>query len=169
MADDAALVALAQDGDSSAFAELYERYFDRIYDFLARMVRDRAEAADLAQDTFLRAMSSLGTLQQGASFKSWLYTIARNTALNRLERASRTRPLERTNADGEAVDYDVVDTDRFGSPEEAAEAASLAAVVWEAAEALDPRAYSVLHLTVREGLDSAEIAEVLGVTRNNAT
>jgi RNA polymerase sigma factor (sigma-70 family) len=166
--DDAALVALAQAGDAAAFAELYERYFDRIYDFLARMVRDRAEAADLTQDTFLRAMDRLDTLRSGTSFKSWLFTIARNTALNRLERAGRLQPLERTTASGEEIRYDVVDTDRSGSPEAAAEAASLAALVWEAAEALDSRAYSVLHLTVRDGLDSAEIAEVLGVSRNNA-
>jgi RNA polymerase sigma factor (sigma-70 family) len=168
MTDDAALVELAQSGDASAFAELYERYFDRIHDFLARMVRDRAEAADLAQDTFLRAMNSISTLHNGASFKSWLFTIARNTALNRLERASRTRPLERTNDEGDEYSYDVVDSDRFGSPEEATEAASLAALVWEAAAALEPRYYSVLHLTVREGMDSAEIAEAMGVTRNNA-
>jgi RNA polymerase sigma factor (sigma-70 family) len=169
MNDDAALVELARSGDQSAFADLYERYFDRVYDFLARMVRDPSEAADLTQDTFLRAMNSLGSLTKGGSFKSWLFTIARNTALNRLERASRTQPLEGRNDAGEEQSYDVVDPDRFGNPEEAAEASGLASVVWEAAAALDPRYRSVLMLHVREGLDSAEIADVMGVTRNNAS
>ena len=94
MIDDATLVEQARSGNQAAFGELYERYFDRVYDFLARMVRDPSEAADLTQDTFLRAMNSLSSLSKGGSFKSWLFTIARNTALNRLERAARTQPLE---------------------------------------------------------------------------
>ncbi len=125
MRDDAALVELAQAGDAAAFAELYERYFDRIHDFLGRMARDRAEAADLTQDTFLRAMNNLPALANGASFRSWLFTIARNTALNRLERPARMQPLERTTEDGEEFSYDIVDAGRFGSPQEAAEAASM--------------------------------------------
>ena len=168
MNDDATLVELAKSGDQAAFAELYERYFDRVYDFLARMVHDSSEAADLTQDAFLRAMNSLHTLTKGASFKSWLFTIARNTALNRLERASRTQPLEGTNDAGEEQSYDVIDSDRFGNPEEAAEANSLASVVWDAAAALDPKYRSVLLLNLREGLDSAEIADVMGVTKNHA-
>ena len=168
MDDDAALVERARSGDQAAFAELYERYFDRVYDFLARMVRDPSEAADLTQDTFLRAMNSLSSLSKGASFKSWLFTIGRNTALNRLERASRTQPLEGTDDAGAEQSYDVIDQDRFGNPEEAAEATRLASVVWEAAEALDPKYRSILMLNVREGLDSAEIADVMGVTKNHA-
>ena len=168
MPDDAVLVERARGGDEAAFAELYERYFDRVYDFLARMVRDQSEAADLTQDTFLKAMNSLASLSKGASFKSWLFTIARNTALNRLERASRSQPLEGQDDDGDTYQFDVVDPDRFSDPEQAAEATSMASIVWEAAKGLDPKSYSVLHLTVRDGLDSAEIADVLGVTKNNA-
>src|SRR5688572_27356456 len=168
MPDDAVLVERARSGDEAAFAELYERYFDRVYDFLARMVRDQSEAADLTQDTFLKAMNSLASLSKGASFKSWLFTIARNTALNRLERASRSQSLEGQDDDGDTYQFDVVDPDRFSDPEQAAEATSMASIVWEAAKGLDPKSYSVLHLTVRDGLDSAEIADVLGVTKNNA-
>jgi RNA polymerase sigma factor (sigma-70 family) len=169
MRDDATLVELAIGGDSSAFAELYERYFDRVYDFLARMVRSEAEAADLAQDTFLRAMNSLGSLTKGGSFKSWLFTIARNTALNRIERSARVQSFQtgRSDEDDEPA-FDVVDDDRFGDPEQAAEAKALAAYVWEAAKGLEPNQYAVLDLSVRQGLESAEIADVLGVTKNNA-
>jgi RNA polymerase sigma factor (sigma-70 family) len=168
MKDDATLVEQARSGDQAAFGELYDRYFDRVYDFLARMVRDPSEAADLTQDSFLRAMNSLPSLSKGGSFKSWLFTIARNTALNRLERASRTQSLEGQNDAGEEQSYDVVDSDRFGDPEEAAQAAALASLVWEAAAALEPKHRSVLMLNLREGLDSAEIADVMGVTKNHA-
>ena len=168
MREDSELVQLAVGGDQAAFAELYERYFDNVYDFLARMVRNRDEAADLAQDTFLRAMNSLSSLAKGGSFKSWLFTIARNTALNRIERASRLQPLEQQTAEGDEVELQVIDPDRFGNPEEAAEASAYAALVWEAAASLDQRTYSVLDLSVRQNLSSEELAEVLGVTRNNA-
>ncbi len=164
---DPRLVELAQAGDQQAFAELYNRYFDPVYDFVARMTRNRDEAADIAQDTFLKAMNSLGGLQKGASFKGWIFTIARNTALNRLERAKRTRPLAFEDDEGEEVSFDVVDTDRFGSPEEAAEASAVAALVWQAAAGLDPKQLSLLDLHLRQGLDSGEIADVLGVTKNN--
>jgi RNA polymerase sigma factor (sigma-70 family) len=166
--DDSTLVERAVAGEQDAFAALYERYFDRVFDFLARMVHDQSLAADLAQDTFVRAMHALGSLAKGASFKSWLFTIARNTALNQLEKSSRQQPLDGRDDDDDGPAFDVVDTDRFGDPEEAAQAKGLAALVWEAAKALDARTYSVLDMNVREGMDSAEIADVLGVTKNNA-
>ncbi len=164
---DSALVELAKAGDREAFAELYTRWFDAVYDFLARMMRNRDEAEDVAQESFLKAMNALGGLQKGASFKSWIFTIARNTALNRIEKAGRTRPLVYEDGEGDEVFLDVVDTDRFGSPEEAAEASAVATLVWEAAAGLDPRQLTLLDLHLRQELDSGEIAEVLGVTKNN--
>ena len=164
---DSSLIELAQGGDQHAFAELYSRYFDPVYDFVARMTRNRDEAADIAQDTFLKAMNALGGLQKGSSFKSWIFTIARNTALNRLEKNARTRPLTFESEDGEEVGFDVVDSDRFSDPEEAAQASAVASLVWEAAAGLDPKQLSLLDLHLRQGLDSGEIADVLGVTKNN--
>ena len=162
------LVDLARAGDRTAFAALYDRYFDRIYDFAGRLMRDHDETADVVQDTFIKAMSSISGLKSGASFKSWLFTIARNTALGRLERAQRTRPLTVAGEDDEEVPLDVVDPDRFADPAQAAEASAMAALVWEAAAGLDPRQLSLLDLVVRQGLESAEIADVMGVSKNNA-
>src|SRR4051794_29455055 len=103
MNTDAELVERATGGDQDAMSELYERYFDRVYDFLTRLIHDRTEAADIAQDTFIKAMTGLGGLTSGASFKCWLFTIARNTALNRLEKASRVRPLDGGRSDEDAI------------------------------------------------------------------
>lgn len=166
-ATDVQLVEAARSGDQEAFAGLYDRYFDRVYDFVARMTRDRDEAADIAQDTFIKAMGALGGLKEGASFKSWIFTIARNTTLNRLERSSRMRPLTFEDDEGEDVQMDVVDTDRFGDPAQAAEAAAMGSLVWEAAAGLDPKQLSLLQLHLHQGMESAEIAEVMGVTKNN--
>lgn len=169
---DSELERLAAAGNRDAFGELYERYSGRVYDFLLRMVRDEEEAADLMQETFIRAMKALATEKAGgASFSTWLFTIARNLAITRIERRKRTVPLvqdeEEQEVEGANV-YQVIDDDRFANPEEATGAKETAGLVWQAAAALDPKQYSLLDLHVRQGLDSAEIASVLGVSKGNA-
>jgi RNA polymerase sigma factor (sigma-70 family) len=164
---DAELEALAAGGDREAFAELYNRHFDHVYDFLRRMLRDPDEAADLAQETFLRAMHALSPKETKASFSTWLFTIARNLALKRLERQRRLAALPEREGEQPAV-FHQVDPDRLADPAQAAEAGELSGLVWQAAAALSPKEYSLLDLHVRQGLDSAEIAQVLGVSKGNA-
>jgi RNA polymerase sigma factor (sigma-70 family) len=165
---DAELERLAAQGDREAFAELYSRHSGRVFDFLLRMVGDPDEASDLMQDTFLRAMRALSPEEKGAAFSTWVLTIARNLALKRLERRRRTVTLAPREASEEAPVFDQVDPDRLADPQAAAEAQELAGLVWEAASGLDAKQYSLLDLHVRQGLESAEIAEVLGVSKGNA-
>ncbi|MGB2694412.1 MAG: sigma-70 family RNA polymerase sigma factor [Dehalococcoidia bacterium] len=167
---EAGLLRLACLGDETAFGELYNRYFRSIYDFLLRTVRDSEEAADLTQETFLRAMQNITSLRKPERFKSWLFAIAHDQAISRLERQQRIAPPT-TSDDAEASDplLRQVDADRLANPEQALEAQALAALVWQAAEGLDRRQYALLDLHVRQGLESAEIAEVLGVSRGNAS
>jgi len=165
---DAELERLAALGDREAFGVLYERYSSRVYDFLLRMVGDPDEASDLMQETFLRAMRALSTEEKGAAFLTWALTIARNLALKRLERRKRTVGLTEREGDEEALVFDQVDPDRLAQPEAAAEAREMSGLVWEAATGLSPKERSLLLLYVRQGLDSAEIAQVLGVSKGNA-
>ncbi len=157
---DGTLVEQAQAGDRDAFAELYARWFDAVYDFAARMTRNREAAEDIARETFETAMNGLGGLPAGGSFKSWTFTIARNAALHRTGSVATTPAID-------FDDPDVVEGGRFGSTAEAAEARALAAFVWTAAAELDHRQLSLLDLHLRQGLESDEIAAVLGVTRRN--
>lgn len=166
---DGELASAARLGDKDAYAVLYRRYLPPVYDFLVRMTRDRALAEDLAQDTFVRAMQRLEQLDDPGRFRAWLYTIARSQALNRLEREKRSTPSDPTpSEESPGPLLNILDPDRFSDPEEAARAAEVADLVWEAASALDQRTYTVLDLTLRHGLESAEIAEVMGVSRGNA-
>ena len=163
---DGALADRARDGDRAALATLYERHFDALSDFLARMLRDRAEAEDAAQDTLLKAMESIGTLEKGASFKSWLFTIAYRGAISRLRAARHyAAPAE----GGQGFDFtEIEDTSGSADPAAQAERLATADLIWEAASALDDREHAVLDLHLRQGLESPEIAIVLGVTRNHA-
>jgi len=165
------LVARALSGESEAFAGLYNRYLPSVYDFLYRTMRNTEEAADITQETFLRAMENLGTLTNPGAFKSWLFSIAHHQALNRLEREKRFIEPSPAWSEEEQPETDPifsqVDSDRLANPEEAAEMQETALLVWEAAASLDKRTYTVLDLHVRQGLESAEIAEVLGVSSGN--
>jgi len=81
--------------DPSRFAELYEVHFDRIYAFVARRVRDRAEAEDVTSEVFERALANLANFEwRGTPFAAWLYRIAQNIMSRRRERATREQGLE---------------------------------------------------------------------------
>jgi len=166
--DDALLVSRARAGDLDAFGQLYDAYFNRIYDFSWRVLRDADEAADVTQDVFMKAMQNLPGLSKASAFKSWLFTIAHNTAVTRAERAGRTIPLPQPVHEEAFGAFDVPDPSHLADPELAAGDAELSSLVWEAAAALNPRDYALLDLHVRQGLDSAEIAGVMNVSKGNA-
>jgi RNA polymerase sigma-70 factor (ECF subfamily) len=75
---DAELVAQARQGDARAFALLYRRYLDQVYDFAAHRLASREAAEDATQTTFLRALNSLQGCRDGTLFAGWLFAIARN-------------------------------------------------------------------------------------------
>ena len=156
--DDALLVSRAMAGDLDSFGQLYDSYFSRIYDFTWRILRDSDEAADATQDVFMKAMQALPGLTKAASFKSWLFTIAHNVAVTRAERGNRMMPLPSPVHEEAFGSFDVPDPCRLDNPELAAGDHEAAALVWEAASALNARDYALLDLHVRQGLESADIA-----------
>jgi RNA polymerase sigma-70 factor (ECF subfamily) len=90
--------AQAREGDRQAFAELVRRHQDAVYRFLVRMVGTREEALDLAQDAFVRAWQALPQWQPEAQFRTWLFRIASNAALDALRRRRvvRFEPIDET-------------------------------------------------------------------------
>lgn len=75
---DAVLVAQARQGDAQAFALLYRRYVDKVYDFARHRLGSREAAEDATQTVFLRAYGSLNSCRNGDRFTGWLFAIARN-------------------------------------------------------------------------------------------
>lgn len=80
---DAQLVAQSKLGDAQAFALLYRRYVDRIYDYSRQRLATREDAEDATQATFIRAFKSIKTCREGELFAGWLYAIARNVINDR--------------------------------------------------------------------------------------
>jgi RNA polymerase sigma-70 factor (ECF subfamily) len=76
-------------GDSHAFAELVDKYKQPVTNVAARMLRDPAEAEDLAQNVFIQVYKSAARYQVASKFSTWLFTIVRNLCLNEIRRRSR--------------------------------------------------------------------------------
>jgi len=93
VADERLLIEAAQQ-DPTRFAELYENNLHRVYAFIVRRVRDRAEAEDLTAEVFHQALSNLGRFEwRGVPFAAWLMRIAANTLADRWQRASRVQEV----------------------------------------------------------------------------
>jgi RNA polymerase sigma-70 factor (ECF subfamily) len=155
-ADDAALLARLRAGDARAFETLVITYQHRVFGVALRMLGSRAEAEDIAQETFLRAHRAVGEFRGEARLSTWLYAIASRLCLNRLALAPRR--LER--ADDAAL---------LRLPAPAADAASalerseLAAALQQAIAELPEDRRIVVVLRDLEGLAYEEIAEALGL------
>lgn len=157
---DAVLVVRAQRGDRRAVAALIERYQDRIFNLCSRMSGNHADAEDLTQSTFLRAIEALPRFEARSSFYTWLFRIAANVALSarRAARLRIARPLE------------ALEDESGGLPDRAAPGPPTIAADAEAAEQLtaalplvDEEFRAALLLKDVEDLDYATIAEILEV------
>jgi len=93
---DADLVVAARTGDLHAFASLYDRHQDRLLRFCRSRLGDADDAADAAQETFLRAWRALHTFGNRSSFYPWLHAIARNVCTDTLRKRSRVETSDDT-------------------------------------------------------------------------
>jgi RNA polymerase sigma-70 factor (ECF subfamily) len=84
--EELALVGRIRLGDQTAFNDLYERYFQRIYNFAYVRVRNHADAEEITQETFTGVFRCIEAFRGQASLVSWIYGIAKNTVNNHLRR-----------------------------------------------------------------------------------
>jgi RNA polymerase sigma-70 factor, ECF subfamily len=154
-ADDAALVAAFLEGRREAFDVIVERHRRNVYQLCYRFVGHHEDAADLAQDVFVRAFKGLRKFKGDASLGTWLYRVGVNTCLNRL--AIKRPPMEpldvAQHADGRGDDP----LDRIARGERAR-------VVRAAIQKLPPRQRATLVLRVYQELTHQEIAKILGTS-----
>jgi RNA polymerase sigma-70 factor (ECF subfamily) len=92
--DEAALIAELRAGSEEAFAWLIARYHQPVYSLLARTVQDRADAADLTQDVFIKVFRGVGGFHGESSLRTWIYRIALREASNQLRWWSRHKQQE---------------------------------------------------------------------------
>ena len=94
MQDEQGLVHRAQQHDKEAFAQLYEKYFDKIYRYIALKIGNRIEAEDMTQQVFINAFHSISSFKwRGFPFSAWLFRIAHNQVVDYLRRKTRQPTL----------------------------------------------------------------------------
>jgi RNA polymerase sigma-70 factor (ECF subfamily) len=165
---DRGLVRHVQEGNPEAFDELVERNKSRVIGVLYNMLGNREDAADLAQEVFVKAFHSISGFRNESSFYGWIYRIAINTALNFLKQ--RKEPQLSLNEWSANVEEDPVYRELVAreSVHRDMDRDDLRERLNEALQKLskDHRAVVVLHDI--EGLRHQEVAKVLGCTEATA-
>jgi RNA polymerase sigma factor (sigma-70 family) len=98
------LIRRALAGDQKACAEIVDRFHGQIFNFIFRMVKNRAEAEDLTQETFIKAFNALSSFNSDYAFSTWLYKIAVNNSIDhfrkkRLKTCSLDTPIKAKDGD----------------------------------------------------------------------
>lgn len=160
LATEASLVGRAQAGDVGAFERLSSAYADRVFMLLLRLLGDRDEAEDVAQEVMLRAWQGITHFQGRSSYFTWLYRIAVNEANRALEKRGR-RPS------GVSIGADELQLPASPALEPArqAEASELRAILGRALADLPPPLRTAIVLRDVEGLSTQEAAEITGVSQ----
>jgi RNA polymerase sigma-70 factor (ECF subfamily) len=159
---DAELVRQARRGDSAAFGALVTRYQDRVHNLCYRMCHNEADALDLSQSTFLKALDGLGRFRAESSFYTWLFRIAVNVTLShrRAHRRRRTFSLDTGSDDANPGPQLAARQDDVA---ERAMTGETHAQVVRAIERLDEEFRIAVILKDVEDLGYAAISEILSV------
>jgi RNA polymerase sigma-70 factor (ECF subfamily) len=153
--DDAALVEAALAGDPTAFDHLVTRHRRAVYHVCYRFVHHHEDAADLTQDTFLRAWRALGHFRAQARFSTWIYRIAVNVSLNKVgARSPHT----------DVVDVDLVADLHQPPPSDGLFRDERRVAVRRAVQSLPPRQRTALILRTYHELTHQEVAEIVGTS-----
>src|SRR5215469_96215 len=158
---DREVVASIVAGDPAGLAEAYDKYASVLYSYSKTFLREPADAADVVHDTFVIAAGNLDRLRDPERLRPWLYAVTRNLCLHRL-RAEKAVAAEW--ADIDFAPEGSEDTDIGGD----AERAELRALMRAAGGGLNTGERDIVELRLWQGLDAAEAAAVLGITRGHA-
>lgn len=149
------------EGDVNAFEDLVTEHEKGVYAIAQRMTGNAEDAADMTQETFIKAYNSLSSFRGDSKFSVWLYRIATNVCLDFLRSRSRkpTVSLSVEDDDGEETQMDIADESQ--SPEQLLERGLTRDAVRRGLKSLSPEYRQILLLREIQGLSYEEIAEAL--------
>lgn len=160
---DQVLVSRVQDGDVAAFDILVRKYRERLYGIIYNLTSNREDAADLTQEAFIKAFSSINRFKGKSAFFTWLYRIGVNTALSHLKRNRFRRFFSLETIQEEGSHAQVLETlAAKHKSEKGALLSELQEKLNEAMQKLSPKHRTVVVLFEIEGLSHQEIADVVG-------
>jgi len=140
------------------FAQLFDEFSAPIHNYVLRMVGDPDRAADITQDTFIKAYRKLDTVNEATSTRSWLYRIATNTAIDDMRRRRMVSPM------GDDAPTFANRPDPRPGPEAQVMAATLDERVQRALMKLRPNHRQCLLLSDLDDMGAQQIGEVMGLS-----
>jgi RNA polymerase sigma-70 factor, ECF subfamily len=166
---DRRLIRRLKQGDDRAFEELVRLYQNRIFGLMLRMIGNRQEAEDLAQEVFITVHRAIGSYRGEGRFQTWLYRIATNTCKNRIKYLKgrnfhRSVPVEDTPEAHAPDEGPVVALQaQIAGPEAMTEGARLETAVQRELGALDPEHRLLIVLRDIEGMSYQDMLRVTGL------
>lgn len=165
MLSDEALAAAVIQGETEKFEELMRRYQTPVFAIIYRMCRHYQDTEDIAQEVFLNVYQKMYQFDVERKFSSWLYRIAINTCITVMRKKNKVVNInfDETYIQGQ-LDLAVPDHE---NPEKLLENQELRANIKAALEKLRPTYKVIIILRYQMDFSNGEIAEILGVTREN--
>lgn len=162
---DAVLVLRCQEDDCEAFDEIVARYKDGIYNYIWRMISNRDDAEDLAQEVFVRAYSSIKRFKSESNLRTWLYKIASNLCIDKYRRSGLEKriftSMETESDDGEGQVTREIPDDAY-DPQLLYQTEEIKQQVHIAISKLPEKLRAAVLLYDLEGMSYEEISEALG-------
>jgi RNA polymerase sigma-70 factor (ECF subfamily) len=164
-AEEQELVARLRRRDEAAFNAFVLRYQDRVFRILLRMLGDRAEAEDLAQEVFISIFKAIDSFRGDSLLSTWVYRVAANHCRNRLKYLSRRRRQLTDDFDEESVAAAAGASapDRQGTPDRLLEARQTERLLEEGLRELDDEQRELVVLREVEHLSYEEIMAITGL------
>jgi RNA polymerase sigma-70 factor (ECF subfamily) len=155
-------INLIIEGNTNAFSALVDRYKDLVFTLSFKMLQNREEAEEAAQDTFIKIYKSLNRFKGDCKFSTWIYKITYNNCLDRLKKQKRNRPVVPIN---EFTEHDVRSLMNVIDTIEETERKQM---IQNCLDLLPPEESFLLTLYYFNESSLREISEVLGINENNA-
>jgi RNA polymerase sigma-70 factor, ECF subfamily len=139
---------------------LIKKYLNYVYNFIFQIVKNQPDAEDLTQETFVKVWKKINKYKPEYKFKTWLFSIAKNTALDFIKKKRVITFSELDNLEKEYIFSDSIE-DKSDSPLENLEKQADLNILDKAINELSPAYKTTLDLHYREGLKFREIADLL--------
>jgi len=161
------LIRKLRDRDEKAFLEVVRTYQDRVYNMTYRMLGNREEAEDVAQEVFITVFKSIDQFRGDSKFSTWLYRITANTCKNRIKYLARRHDRDQSEYD-DAIDRDqaagaITAPAQMPRPDRALEGAQIEQLFQEAIAELDEEQRLLVILRDVEDLSYEEILAITGL------
>jgi RNA polymerase sigma-70 factor (ECF subfamily) len=171
--DDAALIARAQAGDTTAFEALVHRYDRDVLRLVYRIVQNPDITRDLYQEAFLKVYRNIGRFRLDSSFYTWLYRVVTNVCLDHLRRR-RSRPEEQAPAihlnesdHSQTADFFENQQDASVDPEQRVLGEEIGSRIRNAMKCLSPRERMIFAMKHSQGMKLKAIGDVLGTSEES--